>query len=450
MDTDGKCYQVDEESQEWALDGNGQRLEIDTTAAMERYGFADFNPCGRTFAEEHGGYQHDPETAADAAAWIQHRAPTIAQSQPWFIAVNLVNPHDVMYFDSDGPDGQTQVTDLSPILAAPVDPLYARDWQPDLPRSFVEDDLSTKPAAQRNMADIFNFGFGDMPADRPDLWQARANYYINCVRDVDRHIGTLLDALEASGQADQTIIIFKSDHGEMGGAHGLGHKGPLIYDDNNNVPLIIVHPEYPQSAGRTTATLASAADFAPTVLSLAGLSEADRRATYPSLVGYDLSGALQQPDQPGERRRRAEGVLMTWDGLSIFDPDVYRKIDEIRTKRAAGERVKISDYTPLIDLSKRGFMRGIFDGRYKFARYFSPLDYHVPEDLETLLALNDLELYDTEADPDELNNLAHPDNPAYNPQLIETMNGKLNKLIMAEIGSDEGQNLPIPRLELYS
>ena len=157
-----------------------------------------------------------------------------------------------------------------------------------------------------------------------------------------------------------------------------------------------------------------------------------------------------QPGQPGERSQSAEGVLMTWDGLSIFDPDVYRKIDEIRTKRAAGERVNLSSYVPLIDLSKRGFMRGIFDGRYKFARYFSPVDYHLPQDLETLLALNELELYDTEADPDELDNLAHPDNPAYDPQLIETMNRKLNNLIVAEIGPDEGKNLPIPRLELYS
>ena len=57
------------------------------------------------------------------------------------------------------------------------------------------------------------------------MWHNYINYYLNCLRDVDRHIGTILNALEASGQADDTIIVFTADHGDMLGAHGMRQKG---------------------------------------------------------------------------------------------------------------------------------------------------------------------------------------------------------------------------------
>jgi arylsulfatase len=52
----------------------------------------------------------------------------------------------------------------------------------------------------------------------------------------------------------------------------------------------------------------------------------------------------------------------------------------------------------------RGIIRGVYDGRYKFARYFKISEHHEPRDWSTLTAHNDLELYDTQADPDEIVN----------------------------------------------
>ena len=58
------------------------------------------------------------------------------------------------------------------------------------------------------------------------------------------------------------------------------------------------------------------------------------------------------------------------------------------------------------DFAERVGIRSIFDGRYRFSRYFGQTDFNTPTTLEALLAKNDLELYDLQEDPDEMNNLA--------------------------------------------
>ena len=50
-------------------------------------------------------------------------------------------------------------------------------------------------------------------------------------------------------------------------------------------------------------------------------------------------------------------------------------------------------------------IRSVFDGRYRFSRYFSPLNFNTPTTYENLVAHNDLELYDLQEDPEEINNL---------------------------------------------
>jgi len=87
------------------------------------------------------------------------------------------------------------------------------------------------------------------------------------------------------------------------------------------------------------------------------------------------------------------------------------------------------------DMKKRGFVRGIITPEYKFARYFSPLNFNMPADYEALFANNDVELL--QCGTDETQNLAWPkDND--NKQLVTTMNQKLNALILKEIGVDNG------------
>jgi arylsulfatase len=92
------------------------------------------------------------------------------------------------------------------------------------------------------------------------------------------------------------------------------------------------------------------------------------------------------------------------------------------------------------DLTKRGAIRSVFDGRYKFARYFSPKQHNRPDSLETVAKLNDVELFDLQTDPLEIHNLAADGNK--HRDLLEAMNGKLNALIDREVGEDIGQMLP--------
>ena len=97
---------------------------------------------------------------------------------------------------------------------------------------------------------------------------------------------------------------------------------------------------------------------------------------------------------------------------------------------------------PVAGNTTRGLIRGVFDGRYKFGRYFRVTEHHEPRDWDTLVAHNDLELYDTADDPDEIVNLAAtPD--AHKARILE-LNAKVNALIDAEVGADDGAMYPGP------
>jgi arylsulfatase len=140
----------------------------------------------------------------------------------------------------------------------------------------------------REYADILNTVFGPVTSD--EQWWAGLNFYLNCLRDVDRSIEVVLDALEASGQADRTIVILAADHGEMAGSHCLRQKANLVYDENFHVPLVIDHPDF--ARGATTSVMASAVDLAPTLLAFAGLDTTAIATDLPALHGHSLVPAL--------------------------------------------------------------------------------------------------------------------------------------------------------------
>ena len=76
-------------------------------------------------------------------------------------------------------------------------------------------------------------------------------YTYAMVYQIDRAVGRILDALDSEGLADETIVVFTSDHGDFLGDHWLGEK-ELFYDTVQRVPFIVVDPAAAADATRGT------------------------------------------------------------------------------------------------------------------------------------------------------------------------------------------------------
>lgn len=112
-------------------------------------------------------------------------------------------------------------------------------------------------------------GFHSHVHDDAELARDIAIYY-GMISLMDKQIGQILDKLEALGLAENTLVVFASDHGHFYGHHGLIAKGPFHYEDMLRVPLIARLPGA-IPAGEMSNSLQSLVDFAPTFLGVAGL-----------------------------------------------------------------------------------------------------------------------------------------------------------------------------------
>lgn len=409
--------------------------------ALEPFGFSDYSHNGIADGANWTGYKFDGEIASDAAQWLNHKGTQL--DRPWFLAVNFVNPHDIVFFDDD--DGQQADTRLDRYFLAPLTPpprggVYEKLWELPLPRSFYTDDLKTKPWAHRSYVDFCNDLYGRLDRRDERRWRHYQSYYYNCIRDVDAHVLTLLQTLQALKLDQNTVIIYTADHGEMLGAHGLRQKGPTMYKENVRVPFIVRHPEH--AGGVMTDALGGTIDLVPTLLSIAGVSDAQRTARYPQLKGVDLMPALASASARTARDR--SGVLYDYNTTLYIDPEGARTImanhEDASWWSLFKANLKEGRLHPRLD--QPALFRGVHDGRYKFARYFKPAEHHIPKDWQTLLAHNELELYDTHSDPDEVVNLAAQ--PEAHKDLLLQLNAKTNALIAQEIGEDDGREHPGP------
>ncbi|SHH78745.1 sulfatase family protein [Clostridium grantii] len=93
--------------------------------------------------------------------------------------------------------------------------------------------------------------------------------YYGMVTMMDKYIGKILDKLDDLGIADNTIVVFSTDHGHLIGHHGLKAKGPFLYEDMIKVPYLVRYPDK-VAAGKTSDSLQSLVDLAPTFLSFIG------------------------------------------------------------------------------------------------------------------------------------------------------------------------------------
>lgn len=415
--------------------------------ALERYGFSDYQQWGEMFGAPLQGEQLDDTAAFETVDWLESKGTQL--DRPWLLVCSLVNPHDIMFLQSDSietphPKGamaglQTTVQRLG---------WFEKQWDITLPDNF-EDDFALQPYGVRHYKELTDLNYGHIPDDRKDLWLVRRNYLVNCMRLVDAQFQKVLDALDRLGLWQNTIIIFTSDHGEMNGAHRMSQKGAIPFDEAAVVNLTVCVPGGPQ--GQRTAAVGSHLDLAPTLLNFAGLSEDEIRARYPQLKGRSLKPVILDPQQDGPRgsvNAPGDGALFCWDGLHSLDKDwaitgVLQELTEMGDSGphgsdvGRGERLKQAGKKyGAPDFSKRTFFRCVVDGQYKLVRWFSPEEYGNPSTLDELYAHSDVSLYDLVNDPGELENLAHPDHPNHDPALVERMLKKLHALVEQEIGED--------------
>lgn len=412
-------------------------LEISATinysTLAQPYGFDVFNYDGDVGGEPQQGYTHDPYFVGEAVRWLRKNAKSTEQ-KPFFLVISLLNPHDIMYGDANLPNSTQAQQPQSPvILPPPANTLYQKNWQFDLPVSLNES-LTAKgmPDALNQYQQGWAGALGFIPTDRKDMWHYYYNYYLNAIRDSDHNLQLIIDTLNQMDLWKNTIIVFTADHGEMGGAHGgLRGKGPMAYEENSHIPLMIAHPEAPQ--GTTCTALTSHLDMLPTLIGFTNSPEATTNPIKASLPGNDFSSLLLHPEAADVHAIR-KGVLFNYVGISTIDGKYL-----LNTLIASFAHKTLPPLNQ-VDMNKRGFLSFVFDGRYKFARYYAPNQVNTPTTLEEIVKNNDIQLFDLKTDPNETNNLAAE--PEKNQQLILQMNTLLNELMQKEVGKNTTAFLP--------
>ena len=415
---------------------------VDYRKTMESYGFKDFFGIGDMIDLTLGGYKYDDGTLASAITWLRTDAQELrTKGQPWYLAVNFVNPHDTMFFDSDiGTENIQGKQHAMGIARAPDDELYRATWDNvPLPSNRHQPlDAPGRPKGQLYYQQSIDLLVGQWP-DEDRRWRALRNYYFNAIRDCDAKVERLMAALENNGMAQNTIVIFTADHGELGGSHQMRGKGTTTYREQNHLPLMIVHPGLP--GGKECQAITSQLDLTPTILALTGKDATSVARASEGLRGRDFSSLLRTPGAATPKAVRPAS-LFNFDMLSYSDPKwAAMTIDTraFRTKPPEQQYAMLARHPP--DFEHRTSIRSIFDGRYRFSRYFSPVAFNTPKTMEELLAKNDLEVYDLQTDPDEMKNLAL--DLKKNGELILALNQATNERIADEVGVDDGSSLPI-------
>ena len=259
-------------------------------------------------------------TAAHYSRWVGDEAIAFLRAsperdQPFFLFANFYDPHHP--------------------FVAPRE--YLDRYDPaKLPRPLGgPDDLANRPAvltdASRASYGGHARGFADHP---PDEIQGIVAAYYAMVTLIDDEVGRILAALDELDLAQDTLVIFTSDHGELLGDHGLLLKGPMFYEGSVRVPLILRWPgKLP--AGVRRPDLVQWLDLCPTILEAAGApplpgvqgqsllplarGDADAPTRGWALCEYRDSGHPYQPPVHATMLRRGRYKLVVHHGQPATD-----------------------------------------------------------------------------------------------------------------------------------
>jgi arylsulfatase len=221
---------------------------VNYSDALKPYGFDQFGATGDTPSGPWDGYVNDCAIASDGVRWLRTNVPKSRRDgQPFFLVLSFLNPHDIMFADANVPGLAPVQKPGVPLFMPPLpaNALYERQWDFALAPSLGES-LAAKgmPAALAEYDKGWSGALGLVPPGRKDMWRIFYNYYLNCIRDNDRSLQLVVDAMDDMGLWKDTAVVFTADHGEMAGAHGgLKGKGPFCYEANSHVPLIVAHPD---------------------------------------------------------------------------------------------------------------------------------------------------------------------------------------------------------------
>ena len=324
---------------------------------VNQYGFTRWNPqdaganqdaseAGGGTADNDGRFMNSQGTASDGTEGaVQYLTTTAAQSQPFFIVVSLVNPHDVLFYPknyaNDGYDNTWLQGEIEPPATA-------------------NEDLSTKPSVQAEFLRIFNLS-GPIPTHQ--MKRNYLNFYGNLMKSSDAYLVKILDTLESTGLLQNTLVIATADHGEMGTTHGgMRQKNFNFYEESIRVPLVYSNPRLFKKA-QTTDALVSHVDFLPTLASLVDAPASART----SWQGVDYSDQiLSRTPKPSQ-------------GYTVFT------YDDFQSGQASGPYPRPPNHVV-----------SIREQRYKLARYYDA-EGKVPDQWE---------MYDLKTDPLERTNLA--------------------------------------------
>ncbi len=253
--------------------------------------------------------------------WVAERAIDFIETdrgedEPFFLIANFFDPHH--------PFGAPQAY-RDRIDDTLVDPPHIRDGE-----------LASKPKVQSEYSKKSYAGavpgFHDYTPE--EIHELRANFHA-MVAFIDDEVGRIMAALEASGLAEDTLVVFTSDHGEMLGDHGILLKGPMLYDACTRVPLILRWPGH-VPAGTVVDDLVQWIDLPATYLDVASCPQmptCQGASLMPLVTGaaedwrdfalceYRDSGHGAHPPVMTTMLRHGDWKLVIWHG----DPAVNRE-----------------------------------------------------------------------------------------------------------------------------
>ncbi len=182
-----------------------------------------------------------------------------SNSRPWMLTLSTLAPHD-------------------PYL--PPRRVFERYDPASIPQpASFNDDLRSRPEIYRRIQQTWQ------ALNWEQFAQATACYYAFCSL-IDDQVGRIISALARSGQAENTIVVYVSDHGDYLGAHRLFLKGVPAFDEAYRVPLLLAGPGIPQ--GQTIGQRVNHLDLAESILPLLGLPEYARKTENPARIGRSI------------------------------------------------------------------------------------------------------------------------------------------------------------------